>query len=355
MLTQVISHLNECPLLPLKCPLGCVTDRGEGKGEVSRLERRFLEEHQRMNCPMRLISCESCNRLIKACKMNEHIQTCGEYLVPCPNLCVGEEGPTQTKRKDIATHLEACPLQKVECPYAEYGCGEKMERRTIDQHERESTHKHFRITMLHMRTVNREQAGEIARLKLAIVEKENQITNLTSRHTSEMAAMKDEINSVVSAIINPRSGSVDWEVTGVTDRIKNKDVTFSDPFHVCLYKFQSEIHWDFGSGGNVSVFVRIIKGSWDDKLKWPARYNMKIILFDQHDTLLNHISYHEMTQIDMEKFAQCFQKPKGLNNRGFGASKFMSQKEIQQERYLKNDSLSLKIVVELLSVSNNVI
>ena len=359
MLTQLITHLDECPFFPLQCPLGCVA---EGEEEVSRFDRRFLEEHQRMNCPMRQISCESCNSPIKACEMNKHIQTCDEYLVPCPNSCVGEEGATRTKRKAIPSHLEECPLQEVGCPYAEYGCGEKMERRLMDRHEKESMHSHFRITMLSMRNINHEQAVKIANLENDMTVKEKEISLLKENQVKyecelkavkdeqkcELKAVKDELY-IVSTMINPSSGSLDWEVTGVTAKIKTKDITRSDSFYLGLYKLQCEIHWHLDSTGYVGVFLRIMKGKWDDKLTWPLKYKMEVILFNQVDAQ-NYNSSFEVTQSHLEKYPQCFQNPVfKKKSEGLGLSAFISPDDIQQEKYLKNDTISLKIVVERLS------
>ena len=134
-----IQHLNECEFLPVLCPLKCVESDGERRGEVVRVERRQLTEHEREFCSQRELKCEFCGGAVRACEMNPHLGECEDFPVDCPNGCeaAGETGTGQVKRGAIPLHLSECPLQRVECPYREYGCGEEMERRQLAEHERE--------------------------------------------------------------------------------------------------------------------------------------------------------------------------------------------------------------------------
>ena len=128
-LSELLHHLEECELFPVACPLGC---RDE-KGEVSRVERRGVETH-RTCCPMRTVKCEYCSDSVKACDMNGHLEVCEEFPIPCPNKCSEE---FRVKRKNKSIHLsQECPLQETECPYSQYGCEVKVQRRNLDQHEK---------------------------------------------------------------------------------------------------------------------------------------------------------------------------------------------------------------------------
>ena len=54
-------------------PLKCVESKGERRGEVVRLERRQLAEHEKENCLQRELRCEFCGRAVRACEMNPHL------------------------------------------------------------------------------------------------------------------------------------------------------------------------------------------------------------------------------------------------------------------------------------------
>ena len=141
-MSEVLRHLEECELFPVACPLGCRDERGE----VSRVERRGVETH-RTCCPMRSVKCEYCGVSVTSCEVNKHLEVCKEFPIPCPNKC-GQD--FRVKRKDESNHLrEKCPLQPTECPYSQYGCGVRVERRNLDRHEKEEIHSHLKLSMLH--------------------------------------------------------------------------------------------------------------------------------------------------------------------------------------------------------------
>ena len=161
-----IQHLEECEFLPVLCPLKCVESDGERRGEVVRLERRQLAEHKSEYCPHRELKCELCGSAVRACEMNPHLEECEEFPVECPNSCevVGEAGTRQMKRGDVPLHLAECPLQRVKCPYWEYGCREEMERRQLDLHEKEYIHTHFRIVMKDIKETKQKQTESNIRI-----------------------------------------------------------------------------------------------------------------------------------------------------------------------------------------------
>ena len=87
------------------------------------MERRQLAEHEREFCSQRELKCEFCGVAVRACEMNPHLGECEEFPIDCPNGCeaAGDTGTRQMKRGAVPLHLTECPLQRVECPYREYG------------------------------------------------------------------------------------------------------------------------------------------------------------------------------------------------------------------------------------------
>ena len=569
-----IQHLKECGFLLVLCPLKCVESDGERRGEVVRVERRQLAEHDRKFCSQRELKCEFCGGAVRACDMNTHLGECEEFPVDCPNGCeaAGETGTGQMKRGAVPLHLSECPLQRVECPYREYGCGEEMERRQLDLHEREYMHPHFRLAMKEMKrkqtelndkmkllekentdlketqifeannkincleklsavkdseiiSVNKEikelkalsiemkqkqtesnklketqifEANnkihcleklsavkdseiisvnkEIKELKALSIEmkqkqtesnklKETQIfeannkihcleklsavkdseiisvnkeikelkalsiemkqkqtesnklrdsqileannkincfeknTNLESisvkREIRELRAesndkikcfekssvnkdleiisakeqieelkalsngkiellekqdtrLKNEIKGlkeIISTLVS--TGHLDWKIKGVKQKIRGGNTSYSDPFYVGLYKCQGYIVWDYNNTGKVVCFICIMKGEFDDKLKWPFIYRYKFVLFSQNRNEDNHIWSHQITK-ELHKYPQCFQKPTEIKNQGIGIPSFFSNTEILTKKYSKDDSISLLITVEQL-------
>ena len=326
-----IQHLKECGFLPVLCPLKCVESDGKRRGEVVRVERRQLAEHDREFCSQRELKCEFCGGAVKACDMNPHLGECEEFPVDCPNGCeaVGETCTRQMKRGAVPLHLTECPLQRVECPYREYGCGEEMERRQLDLHEREYMHTHCSLAM---RDVKEKQVVLNNKIKL-LKEQNTELKN-------ELGELKETISILKS------TGQLEWKVKGVKQKIEKKEDTYSDPFYVGLYKCQGKIVWDCSNTGKVGCYIHIMKGEFDYRLKWPFIYRYKFVLLNQNRNEDNHIYSGEITKDNLQKYPECFQKPTEIRNRGFGSLSFISNTEILTERYCKEDSISLRITVE---------
>ena len=127
---------------------------------------------------MRTVKCEYCSVSVKACGMNGHLEVCGGFPIPCPNKCSEE---FRMKRKDKSIHLsQECPQQETECPYSQYGCEAKVQRRNLEQHEKEDMHKHMKLTMLTISDLQKE-----------------------------VTSLKSTISGLVSV------GDLEWEIDGI--------------------------------------------------------------------------------------------------------------------------------------------
>ena len=268
--------------------------------------------------------------------MNSHLGECEEFPVECPNGC---QMTRQLKRSDIFIHLAECPLQIVKCPYWEYGCREEMEMRQLDLHEKECIHAHFRLAMKGMK---RKQI-ESDKLKDTQIFQANNKIKCLERQCSELKNELGELKETISTLV---SGGLEWKINFVKQKIKNKEETYSDPFYVGLYKCQGSIDWNYDHIGKVGCFIHIMKGEFDDKLKWPFLYRVKFVLLNQHRNEDNHIWSFEITKLTLQKFPECFQRPTEIRNDGFGVTSFISNVEILTGKYCKEDSISLHITVE---------
>ena len=363
-MSAAVHHLEYCVYLPEVCPLGCVSLEGEKKGEVVRMERRHIPGHVKDSCPLREIVCEFCEGKVKASEMNPHLEDCEEFPLDCPNGCSieGEDGVREVKRKDIPVHLDNhCPLQKVQCPYWDHGCREEMERRHTDTHERELLHVHFKLSLTETKQKQNESTQVSQRLqhnldtaneKIAV--QELQFTESLKRIVilEEQNSDKDlQIASLTKTLFTYTqlpTGILEWKVEGVKQKIHNKESTYSDPFYVGLYKCQGSITWDRGSTGKVSVFIYIMKGDFDDKLHWPIRYKRTFVLINQIDSKDNLVKSYEIAKENSEKYPDSFNRPTGIRNKGYGLGSFITNTSILEEKYCKQDSITLHISVEVL-------
>ena len=328
-MSAAVHHLDDCVYLLEVCPLGRVSLEGEKKGEVVRMERRHIPGHVKDSCPLREIVCEFCEGKVKASEMNPHLEDCEEFPLDCPNGCSreGEDGVREVKRKDIPVHLDNhCPLQKVQCPYWDHGCREEMERKRTDTHEREFLHVHFKLSLT---------STQLLTKRIAILEEQNSDKDL-------------QIASLITYLVPQLpTGRLEWKVEGVKQKIQDKECIFSAPFYVGLYKCQGSIIWDLSNSGNVYMAIHIMKGDFDAKLHWPIRYKLTFVLTNQINSKDDLVESFEITKELLERYPQFFNRPTEILNEGLPTS-FISNTVILEEKYCKQDSITLHISVEVL-------
>ena len=280
--------------------------------------------------------------------MNPHLEVCEEFPLLCPNCCSreGEDGVREVKRKDLPIHLDNhCPIQIVQCPYWEHGCREEMERRLTDVHEREFMHIHFKLSLTEMKQSQAESTkhlqheldiatGKIETLERQIVDKDGRIQSLSE---------------VLFTYTQLPTGKLEWNVKGVNQKTQNKEGTYSDPFYVGLYKCQCCIVWNRNNTGMVAVAIHIMKGDFDEKLHWPIRYRFTFVLINQINSEDNLVESDKVTKEYLKNYPASFKRPTEYRNaRGFGYPSFISNTEILEKKYCKQDSITLHVSIELL-------
>ena len=357
-MSAAVNHLEGCSYLPTACPLGCVCLEGEREGQVARLERRHIPGHVRDLCPLRVVTCEFCEGEVKGSEMNRHLEDCEAFPLPCPNGCAreGEDEVREVKRRDLTVHLDThCPLQIVQCPYRDHGCREEMERRLTDTHEREFLHIHFKLSMTDMKLKLNEST---LRLQHELDSANEKIADLELHFTDQIATLqkqnsdKDQkIASLITAVSSLQplpTGRLEWNIQGVKQKIQNKETTYSDPFNVGFYKCQCSIEWDWINEGDVGVYIHVMRGDFDDKLHCPIRYKCTFVLINQSNSKDNFVHSNEITKSKSERYPERFKRPTDYRNRGYGHL-FISNTEILEVKYCKQDSITLHISVELLA------
>ena len=359
-------HLEKCEMFPVNCPNGCMitgetSTRQIKRGDVpfhlldscplqivkcpywdfgcrDEMERKFILEHQIEKCFQRIVKCNYCNSALRACKRKAHLDVCEMFPVKCPNGCVetGEICARQVKRGNLSTHLsDDCPLQILECPYRDYGCGEKMKRRQLDLHERDFIHIHFKLALT-----------EVKDMKQSQIETGNKILSLEKANASKDFQIKQLKNTISTLKIN--TSRFKWKIKGVREKITGTDISYSPPFYIGLYKCQCKIVWSQMDTGRMSCYICIVNGNYDNALKWPFIYRVIFLLPNLTIKRANYVWSHEVSKEDLQCFPECFQKPTSLRNRAFGVASFISYNELLTEKYCSEDNIFLNISVEQL-------
>ena len=129
--------IRKCSFILLACPLEC--------GE--RVHSSSMKDHILSDCSKRLYVCEHCGYCNKFDIVTEqHYPLCEIFPVKCPNACL-DSFVVSLKRLELASHLEQCPLQVIQCPFISAGCTVQLPRREMEEHEDKAVRQHLRMMM----------------------------------------------------------------------------------------------------------------------------------------------------------------------------------------------------------------
>ena len=324
-LRSLEQHLNtnssagECRYVDVDCPYAC--------GE--RVQRRSLEEHKSQRCPLRPFTCQYCNHKATHQKVTkEHWPVCEKYPLPCPNEC-GEE---EIERQHLKGHLEqTCPLEVIHCDFSYAGCGAQLQRRLMSAHMKEGMEAHLSLLSLvvpTLQTIVQQQGDQIKQQGDMM----NQMRDQIKQDRDQMKHMENRIKQLEKPF-----PPLDIIMDDFKKHKKKADIWYSPPFYthlggymMCLKVYPNGI--GFGEGTHVSVFVCLMRGEFDDLLKWPFRGGVAIQL---------KIPPHQQLIINLDDSTPNASVCKPINemNLGQGFQKYMSHADLYAGGYLKDDKL----------------
>ena len=143
-----------------------------------------LRDHVTL-CPKQPWKCVYCTLTgLKECE-SDHVSVCGQYPVLCPNRC--EEG--EVPRSSLEQHLSLCPLQEVECEYAEMGCEVRLARREMRGHLEKEGQNHLLKMCAASLAVSRELSRRAGEREREVVELREEVR----RVREEMGGIKKEL------------------------------------------------------------------------------------------------------------------------------------------------------------------
>ena len=121
---------------------------------------------------------------------------------------------------------------------------------------------------------------------------------------------------------------------------------YSQPFYTsyCGYKMCGLVYLNgdgMGKGTHLSLFFSLMRGEYDALLEWPFRQTVTLSLLDQSPGRrdLSHTIRPDPT-------SSSFRRPSTEMNIAFGCPMFISNNDLRNSRFLKDDTLYIKIVVD---------
>ena len=143
------------------------------------------------SCPKRPWKCQHCNfATTYKVGTNDHTPNCTKYPEPCPNHC--EIGTVP--RCDIKKHLLVCPLQLVDCEFAQSGCDVKVPRGDLAKHMTENAHHLMSTTLLNLQ-LTRELHQKMEEKDQQIVHLQQQVKELDSEVRTKLQQQTRDIDT----------------------------------------------------------------------------------------------------------------------------------------------------------------
>ena len=303
------------------------------------------EAYQRLQgqpCPV----CREEN--LAAMKDNFHKRKVLSLKVRCPHKAEGCEW--QGELRSLEQHVaQSCGLKVIRCDFSYAGCGAQLQRRLMSAHMKEGMEAHLSLLSLVAQEVPKLQT--VVQQQTDLVKKQDdqlkQQGDQMKQQGDQMKLMADLIKQQGDLIkqmenrikqLEKPLPPVDIIMDDFEQHKKSNDIWYSPPFYTHLGGYRMCLRVDAngvvgGKGTHVSVHVYLMRGEFDDLLKWPFRGEVTIQLKKNDPP-----HYQKILHLSENDHVVC--KPtKERNDGGWGYDEYISHADLYAGGYLKDDKL----------------
>ena len=336
---DISDHRNICPLEIVHCTNNC--------GEEE-LQRRDLGDHLDNRCMYRNVSCQYCS-VEGECwfiKGPHFYKECPKVPLTCPNKCdIGT-----VCRGVMDQHRRKCPLEPIGCEYYRVGCDASILRKDLEKHSKENMEEHLLLTTKKLDSTEdeletlQERVHTLEKvmqhiMKTKLVDQNDKIV-LWPSHLQLASSMVENTpgEHVIPVII---------KMSNFTDlKLQKKKRLYSMPFytHEKGYKMCLSVYpngCSKGEGTHMSVFLCVMKGSYDDHLGWPLKGDFEVSLLNQLSDTEHHV--HPVSFNHHENVERVLSRNVGS---GQGSQAFISNEKLMMTgfcQFLSDDCVFFKV------------
>ena len=261
-----------CGYVMVKCPNKCIILAGT----TCTVLRKDIKKHLAQDCYLRPYACEFCGLkdtyeaivgvsylIPDSLSGNDyfgHQATCLEAPLTCPNKC----GSENIKRKDMDSHHSECPNEHMECPFTEAGCKGVILRCQLQDHMTSNIQQHLMMVMKDCK----ETKNKLAKAQTELVETKQELKDALER----LSVVEQHLDYKLE-----KSGdSIKLQMPKFSEYRRSGKVWHSPPFYyregykMCLAVYANGV--GEGAGTHVSLSLLLLKGKYDDQLKWPMKF-----------------------------------------------------------------------------------
>ena len=325
-------------------------------------QRQHITTHQTQQCKKRPYSCDYCRDYSSTFEevIKIHYPQCNKYPVDCPNKC--REYPFE--RQELATHLkDECPLALVNCPFYYAGCDVQIPRKDMSEHMKDLT-KHLTLLASVTHTLMRENQDLRETVKKMNHDHQDRLQasqqNVQEKLQTTQESVKttqDETENLTEKIEELKLALTSYVGFPKVYRVeRTENEVYLPGFYTHQHGYKMCINVDpnghgAGKGTHISIFVYLMKGLYDDHLKWPFIGNITIQIVNQagdHDHTEKTIQYNDETPD-----SSAGRVTRGERSGGWGKQQFLPHSDLEynaakKTQYLKDNHFTVCVVkVEL--------
>ena len=186
-----------------------------------------------------------------------------------------------------------------------------------------------------------------------IEQQEKQIHAHDQMLTVKNVALAEQELRIQALEASAYNGILVWKITDFARRrgeaISGKTTSFySQPFYTSYhgYKMRGRIYLNgdgMGKGTHVSLFFVVMKGRYDNILRWPFRQKVTFMMVDQGNR------EHVVDSFRPDPTSSSFKKPTHEMNIASGCPMFLNLNlfDSNNHQYVKDDCLFVKVIVDV--------
>ena len=338
-------------------------------------QRFHIATHQNKQCVKRPYSCEYCQEYDSTYEdvTENHYWQCHQFPVTCPNKCQQET----FKQKDIEDHLKnKCPLTEVSCCYVYAGCEVRLPRKDMPGHM-EDTFAHMSLLeneikklKKHNKQLEGKQKATCKKYQKHEHKAREEYQGLSEALDSQVVTeklyqqleLKQKATEKQCQELKNKLKVAEDKTKDLKDELKrnlgelpivfpvNKEKMLLPSFWYCGYRMCINVYTKghgCGKGTHVSIYTHLMKGQFDDHLKWPFRGEITIQIVNQaggHGHFEKSIVYNDKTP---DNTASRVTEKERAN--GWGHHQFLPQTDLKYNaenntQYLKDGIIIIRLV-----------
>ena len=230
-----------------------------------------------------------------------------------------------------------------------------MQRDKVDFHLESVAKLHFHLACVKLNRNNEEFQEVTKRLEAKIDALEKQVEEKWNFQQQSMKDLSVKLNRQNSEVLKLKEESPPfvWKISrfnGLLESAKKglkPDVEISPPFFTGPVGYKLFVYI-YPNGDrdrrntHLSVYISLMKGTYDAILPWPFRKTMTFTLIDQQENELNANNVARIFTPDPANPG--FARPLDSNSGpGYGFPLFISHEQLRSRRYIVDDTLFLKV------------